>query len=107
MKSAMVTGFFNRGYVQFSPTLTLSMHIFHRHLAAMLVSGRRVAKSLDFEVPNLWRKSMFKGNTLLITGGTGSFGNAVLRRFLDSGLREVRIFSRSRTTCVSATTTQS
>lgn len=37
---------------------------------------------------------MFFDRTLLITGGTGSFGNAVLRRFLDSGLREVRIFSR-------------
>lgn len=37
---------------------------------------------------------MFEGKTLLITGGTGSFGNAVLRRFLDSGLREIRIFSR-------------
>lgn len=37
---------------------------------------------------------MFSGQTLLITGGTGSFGNAVLRRFLDSDLREVRIFSR-------------
>ncbi len=36
----------------------------------------------------------FDGKTLLITGGTGSFGNAVLRRFLDSGLREIRIFSR-------------
>lgn len=34
------------------------------------------------------------GRTLLITGGTGSFGKAVLRRFLDSGLGEVRIFSR-------------
>jgi UDP-glucose 4-epimerase len=32
--------------------------------------------------------------TLLITGGTGSFGNAVLRRFLQSDLREIRIFSR-------------
>lgn len=32
--------------------------------------------------------------TLLITGGTGSFGNAVLRRFLDSGIEEIRIFSR-------------
>lgn len=32
--------------------------------------------------------------TLLITGGTGSFGNAVLRRFLDSDVREIRIFSR-------------
>ena len=37
---------------------------------------------------------MFTNRTLLITGGTGSFGNAVLRRFLDSGLREVRVFSR-------------
>jgi UDP-N-acetylglucosamine 4,6-dehydratase len=37
---------------------------------------------------------MFKDRTLLITGGTGSFGNAVLRRLLDSGLREIRIFSR-------------
>jgi len=37
---------------------------------------------------------MFKDKTLLITGGTGSFGNAVLRRFLDSDLREIRIFSR-------------
>lgn len=37
---------------------------------------------------------MFDDKILLITGGTGSFGNAVLRRFLDSGLREIRIFSR-------------
>lgn len=37
---------------------------------------------------------MFQENTLLITGGTGSFGNAVLRRFLNSDLREIRIFSR-------------
>lgn len=37
---------------------------------------------------------MFKDKILLITGGTGSFGNAVLRRFLDSDLREIRIFSR-------------
>ena len=37
---------------------------------------------------------MFKDKTLLITGGTGSFGNAVLRRFLHSDLREIRIFSR-------------
>jgi len=37
---------------------------------------------------------MFKNKTLLITGGTGSFGNAVLKKFLDSGLKEVRIFSR-------------
>ena len=37
---------------------------------------------------------MFENKTLLITGGTGSFGNAVLRRFLDSDVREIRIFSR-------------
>ena len=37
---------------------------------------------------------MFEGKTLLITGGTGSFGNAVLRRFLDTDIREIRIFSR-------------
>lgn len=37
---------------------------------------------------------MFKGKTLLITGGTGSFGNAVLRRFLNSDLCEIRILSR-------------
>lgn len=37
---------------------------------------------------------MFADNVLLITGGTGSFGNAVLRRFLDSDLREIRILSR-------------
>lgn len=37
---------------------------------------------------------MFKGKTLLITGGTGSFGNAVLKRFLDTDIKEIRIFSR-------------
>ena len=37
---------------------------------------------------------MFKDKTLLITGGTGSFGNAVLRRFLNSDFKEIRIFSR-------------
>lgn len=46
---------------------------------------------------------MFKDKVLLITGGTGSFGNAVLRRFLNSDIKEVRIFSRdekNRMTCV-------
>ena len=38
--------------------------------------------------------SLFEGKTLMITGGTGSFGNAVLERFLDSDIREIRIFSR-------------
>lgn len=38
--------------------------------------------------------SIFKDKILLITGGTGSFGNAVLKRFLDSDIKEIRIFSR-------------
>lgn len=38
--------------------------------------------------------SVFEGKTLLITGGTGSFGNAVLRRFLTSDIKEIRILSR-------------
>jgi UDP-N-acetylglucosamine 4,6-dehydratase/5-epimerase len=37
---------------------------------------------------------MFSGTTLLITGGTGSFGNAVLKRFLKTDIKEIRIFSR-------------
>ena len=37
---------------------------------------------------------MFKDKTIMITGGTGSFGNAVLRRFLNSNVKEIRIFSR-------------
>ena len=37
---------------------------------------------------------MFTDKTLLITGGTGTFGNAVLRRFLDTDIGEIRIFSR-------------
>ncbi len=37
---------------------------------------------------------MFKNKTLLITGGTGSFGNAVLKKFIDSEIGEIRIFSR-------------
>lgn len=38
--------------------------------------------------------NIFKNKTLLITGGTGSFGNAVLNRFLDTDIKEIRIFSR-------------
>ena len=38
--------------------------------------------------------SLFKGKTLLITGGTGSFGNAVLNRFLKTDIKEIRVFSR-------------
>lgn len=41
---------------------------------------------------------MFKNKILLITGGTGSFGNAVLDKFLDSDLKEIRIFQEMRKT---------
>ena len=37
---------------------------------------------------------MFQGKILMITGGTGSFGNAVLNRFLKTDIGEIRIFSR-------------
>ena len=40
---------------------------------------------------------MFKNKTLLITGGTGSFGNAVLSRFINLEIKEIRIFSRDET----------
>lgn len=46
--------------------------------------------------------SLFKGKTLMITGGTGSFGNAVLNRFLKTDIGEIRVFSRdekSKMTC--------
>lgn len=39
---------------------------------------------------------MFENKTLMITGGTGSFGNAVVRRFLSSNIAEIRIFSRDK-----------
>ncbi len=39
-------------------------------------------------------KNIFKDKILMITGGTGSFGNAVTKRFLDSDIKEIRIFSR-------------
>lgn len=48
---------------------------------------------------------MFKDKTLMITGGTGSFGNAVLKRFLDTDIKEIRIFSRdekNRMICVTS-----
>lgn len=40
--------------------------------------------------------SLFTGKTLMITGGTGSFGNAVLNRFLQTDIREIRIFRETR-----------
>jgi UDP-glucose 4-epimerase len=48
------------------------------------------ARPIDFDEAT----AMFKGRKILITGGTGSFGNAVLRRFLNTAIEEIRIFSR-------------
>ena len=45
-------------------------------------------------IKQLKNMSCFSGKTLLITGGTGSFGNMVLKRFLESDIKEIRIFSR-------------
>lgn len=45
-------------------------------------------------MPRAERSSMFKNKTLLITGGTGSFGNAVVDKFLSTDIGEIRIFSR-------------
>lgn len=42
--------------------------------------------------------SVFKDKVLLITGGTGSFGNMVLKRFLDSDIREIRILAEMKKT---------
>lgn len=51
--------------------------------------------SPNFEMPEKQEnRTMFKDKTLMITGGTGSFGNTVLKRFLSTEVREIRIFSR-------------
>lgn len=47
-----------------------------------------------FEAEGRQEKEIFKNKTLLITGGTGSFGNAIIKRFLNTGIKEIRIFSR-------------
>ena len=44
--------------------------------------------------------SIFANKTLMITGGTGSFGNAVLNRFLDTDIKEIRVFSRDDVFCL-------
>jgi len=50
--------------------------------------------AMPFGVNLHGEEQMFAGKVLLITGGTGSFGNAVLRRFLDTEVKEIRVFSR-------------
>ena len=49
---------------------------------------------LKLQLNDLHKNSMFKDKILIITGGTGSFGNAVLKRFLHTDIKEIRIFSR-------------
>jgi len=55
---------------------------------------RHIIEEIKLRLLKLSTKNMFKSKTLLITGGTGSFGNAILKRFLDSDIGEIRIFSR-------------
>jgi FlaA1/EpsC-like NDP-sugar epimerase len=60
-------------------------------------SFKSVGEKINYMIKQLlrrWRKIMFKDKVLLITGGTGSFGNAVLKRFLETDIKEIRIFSR-------------
>lgn len=55
----------------------------------ILITDRKTNNNLIFKI-----MSIFAGKTLMITGGTGSFGNAVLNRFLRTDIGEIRIFSR-------------
>lgn len=57
-----------------------------------MINGRRICNFTS--VITNYTMSIFKDKVLLITGGTGSFGNAVLKRFIESDVREIRIFSR-------------
>ena len=59
-----------------------------------LLSSLRTGKLELLKIFSNNRIEMFTDKVLLITGGTGSFGNAVLRRFLDTEISEIRIFSR-------------
>ena len=67
------------------------------------ISYKKYYDDFDYVDGLTWQKSsyerrknmsLFKGKTLMITGGTGSFGNAVLNRFLQTDIGEIRIFSR-------------
>jgi UDP-N-acetylglucosamine 4,6-dehydratase/5-epimerase len=55
---------------------------------------KQLKKLLNFYLINNRRKSIFKNKILLISGGTGSFGGAVLKSFLTTDIKEIRIFSR-------------
>jgi UDP-glucose 4-epimerase len=57
-------------------------------------SNGTIAPKVGPGIPDRGFQAMFDDKILLITGGTGSFGNAVLRRFLATDVREIRIFSR-------------
>jgi UDP-N-acetylglucosamine 4,6-dehydratase/5-epimerase len=60
----------------------------HNHLCAPAARG---SQAID---PQHRNRTMFKNKTLLITGGTGTFGNAVLERFVETDISEIRVFSR-------------
>jgi hypothetical protein len=57
-------------------------------------ASKLIKLSLIFKERTYIMNDFFNNKTLLITGGTGSFGNAVMKRFLDTDIKEIRIFSR-------------
>lgn len=59
----------------------------------LIVSKNIVTKHIS-EKQSLELLKLFIGKTLLITGGTGTFSNAVMKRFLNTDKKEIRIFSR-------------
>lgn len=64
-------------------------------IAKRRAEGQRIVKNQScYGTKGEYGMNIFADKTLMITGGTGSFGNAVLKRFLDSDIKEIRIFSR-------------
>lgn len=59
----------------------------------VIIRKKIYAYAYEF-IQKLEGETLFAGKTLLITGGTGSFGNAILRRFLNTDIKQIRIFSR-------------
>ena len=80
-----------------SEKLTESVLAAIRHQVTLLVEAEKVLSNAELasgEQIGIIIMSAFDNATLMITGGTGSFGSTVLKHFLDSDLKEIRIFSR-------------
>ncbi len=70
------------------------LFVCRRAIPGFLFANKNAMAYNDSIMDTKGERLMLKGKKLLITGGTGSFGNAVLRRFLNTGAEEIRIFSR-------------